>query len=63
MAGCTEGARNSVQKHQRNGQKRSEVSFIHEKKKYQNHRGGKEIQRHHNIPLIQPVCDYAADRG
>ena len=57
------GSGDAVQKHQRDRQKRNEAEGIHQQRKGQNQRGGQEIQRYHDIPLIDPVCDHAAHGG
>ena len=50
-------------KHQRDRQKGNEAEGIHQQREGQNQRGSQEIQRHHDVSLIDPVCDHAAYGG
>ena len=57
------GSGDAVQKHQRDRQKGNEAEGIHQQREGQNQRGSQEIQRHHDVSLIDPVCDHAAHGG
>ena len=51
-----------VQKHQCNRQKQDQVDAAKQQGKSQDHQRCKEVQNHHNIPLIYPVRNDTSDR-